>query len=157
MKQIWIINGANLNLLGKREPSIYGNESFESYFEKLKNDFADSSNKMVDLQYFQSNHEGEIIDKLHQIGFSDDKSTNEIIGIILNAGAFTHTSVAIGDAIASISAPVIEVHISNTFAREEFRHKSYLSKNCIGVIVGFGMESYRLALDYFTNQLKITN
>lgn len=140
-KQLWIINGANLNLLGKREPSIYGNQSFEDYFEKLQHDFSDKS---VELYYFQSNHEGEIIDKLHQIGFSE-----QIAGIVLNAGAFTHTSVAIGDAISSISTPVIEVHISNTFAREEFRHKSYLSKNCIGVIVGFGMESYHLALDYF--------
>lgn len=140
-KQLWIINGANLNLLGKREPSIYGNQSFESYFEELQYDFSDKS---VELHYFQSNHEGEIIDKLHQIGFSE-----QIAGIVLNAGAFTHTSVAIGDAISSISTPVIEVHISNTFAREEFRHKSYLSKNCIGVIVGFGMESYRLAIDYF--------
>ncbi len=140
-KQIWIINGANLNLLGKREPSIYGNESFESYFEKLKNNYLDEN---IELNYFQSNHEGEIIDKLHQIGFSD-----KILGVILNAGAFTHTSVAIGDAISSISTPVIEVHISNTFAREEFRHKSYLSATCIGIIVGFGMESYRLALDYF--------
>ena len=146
-KQLWIINGANLNLLGKREPSIYGNQSFEEYFEELKKVFSD---KLVELHYFQSNHEGEIIDKLHQIGFSTD-------GIILNAGAFTHTSVAIADAISSISTPVIEVHISNTFAREEFRHKSYLSKNCIGVIVGFGMESYRLALDFFENQLRITN
>ena len=114
-------------------------KDFEDYFEELKQGFSDKS---VELHYFQSNHEGEIIDKLHQIGFSAD-------GIVLNAGAFTHTSVAIADAISSISTPVIEVHISNTFAREEFRHKSYLSKNCIGVIVGFGMESYRLALDYF--------
>ncbi|WP_375562129.1 type II 3-dehydroquinate dehydratase [Bernardetia sp. OM2101] len=138
-KQLWIINGTNLNLLGKREPSIYGNQSFEAYFEELQHDFSDKS---VELHYFQSNHEGEIIDKLHQIGFNAD-------GIILNAGAFTHTSVAIGDAISSISTPVIEVHISNTFAREEFRHKSYLSATCIGVIVGFGMESYRLALEFF--------
>ena len=148
-KQLWIINGANLNLLGKREPSIYGSQSFEEYFEEVRKDF---SSNLIELNYFQSNHEGEIIDKLHQIGFSD-----QIIGIVLNAGAFTHTSVAIGDAISSISTPVIEVHISNTFAREEFRHKSYLSKNCIGVIVGFGMESYRLAIDYFSNQLRITN
>ena len=140
-KQLWIINGANLNLLGRREPSIYGNESFEDYFKKLKNVF---SNELVELHYFQSNYEGEIIDKLHQIGF--DKT---VLGIVLNAGAFTHTSVAIADAISSISTPVIEVHISNTFAREEFRQKSYLSKNCIGVIVGFGMESYRLAIGYF--------
>lgn len=145
-KQLWIINGANLNLLGKREPSIYGNQSFEDYFEELKKDFLDKS---IELNYFQSNHEGEIIDKLHQVGFSE-----QIAGIILNAGAFTHTSVAIGDAISSISTPVIEVHISNTFAREEFRHKSYLSKNCIGVIVGFGMESYRLAIQYFVNQIE---
>ncbi|WP_338762300.1 type II 3-dehydroquinate dehydratase [Bernardetia sp. ABR2-2B] len=149
-KQLWIVNGANLNLLGKREPSIYGNQSFEDYFSTLKKHFSEEE---VELHYFQSNHEGEIIDKLHEIGFAQDKIT----GIVLNAGAFTHTSVAIGDAIASISTPVIEVHISNTFAREEFRHKSYLSKNCIGVIVGFGMESYRLALNYFIHQLEIKN
>ncbi len=150
-KQVWIINGANLNLLGKREPSIYGNQSFEAYFEELKTDFFDKS---VELNYFQSNHEGEIIDKLHQIGFNDYENEIQIIGVVLNAGAFTHTSIAIADAILSISTPVIEVHISNTFAREEFRHKSYLSATCIGVIVGFGMESYRLAIDYFINSNK---
>lgn len=142
-KQLWIINGANLNLLGKREPSIYGNQSFEEYFDTLKHNFSED----VELCYFQSNHEGEIIDKLHKLGFDDN-----VVGVVLNAGAFTHTSVAIGDAIASIDTPVIEVHISNTFAREEFRHKSYLSKNCIGVIVGFGMESYRLGITYFLNK-----
>ncbi|WP_291720694.1 type II 3-dehydroquinate dehydratase [Bernardetia sp.] len=147
-KQLWIINGANLNLLGKREPSIYGNQSFEEYFDTLKNSFS----KEVELCYFQSNHEGKIIDKLHELGFDDT-----IVGIVLNAGAFTHTSVAIGDAISSINTPVIEVHISNTFAREEFRHKSYLSKNCIGVIVGFGMESYRLGIEYFINELRTEN
>lgn len=147
-RQLWIINGANLNLLGKREPSIYGNQSFEDYFEILQKDVEEK----IELHYFQSNHEGEIIDKLHELGFDEN-----IVGIVLNAGAFTHTSVAIGDAISSISTPVIEVHISNTFAREKFRHKSYLSKNCIGVIVGFGMESYRLGIEYFINQLRITN
>jgi len=138
MKRIQIINGPNLNLLGKREPSVYGNQTFEAYFETLKQLFP-----TFDLHYFQSNTEGEIIDKLHQTGFEFD-------GIVLNAGAYTHTSVAIADAIRSITTPVIEVHISNVFKRESFRHHSYLSEVCKGCIIGFGMDSYRLAIESFT-------
>lgn len=134
---IIIINGPNLNLLGKREPEIYGNASFEAYFETLKQKFTS-----VKLHYFQSNIEGELIDKLHETGFSFD-------GIILNAGAYTHTSIAIGDAIKSISSPVIEVHISNTFSREEFRHQSFIAPNAKGVIIGFGLKSYEIALNSF--------
>jgi len=132
--KILIINGPNLNLLGIREPSVYGNQGFETYFEELKTLFS-----TVELTYFQSNHEGEIIDKLHEAGFDHD-------GIVLNAGAYTHTSLAIADAIAAIRTPVIEVHISNVHARETFRHHSYLAKNCKGVIAGFGFDSYRLAI-----------
>lgn len=131
---ILIINGPNLNLLGKREPSIYGDKDFESYLQELKNLFPS-----VSISYFQSNHEGEIIDKLHAEGFTAN-------GIVLNAGAYTHTSVGIADAVKSISSPVIEVHISNVFAREEFRHHSFLSPVCMGVICGFGMQSYQLAI-----------
>ncbi len=134
-----LINGPNLNLLGMREKSIYGDKSFEAYFEKLKALYPQTS-----LSYFQSNIEGELIDKLHEVGFSHG-------GIILNAGGYTHTSVALGDAIAAITTPVIEVHISNVYAREAFRHHSYLSKNCAGVICGFGLESYRLAVEHFVN------
>lgn len=134
MKKIIIINGPNLNLLGKREPAIYGTQAFEDYFLNLKQQF-DS----IDLQYYQSNTEGEIINKLHETGFSYD-------GIILNAGAYTHTSLAISDAVSSITAPVIEVHISNTFSREPVRHHSYLSPVCQGVITGFGLLSYSLAI-----------
>ncbi len=137
MKKIIIINGPNLNLLGIRETSVYGSQDFLSYFEELKNDFT-----TVELEYYQSNHEGDIIDKLHQIGFSYD-------GVVLNAGAYTHTSVAIGDAIAAINTPVIEVHISNVYKREAFRHHSYLAKNCVGVICGFGLMSYKLAIQSF--------
>ena len=132
-----IINGPNLNLLGKRETSIHGNQSFEDYFKELK-----SKNKAIDIDYYQSNIEGELIDKLHDVGFSYD-------GIVLNAAAYTHTSVGIGDAIKGISTPVIEVHISNTFSREEFRHHSFVSPNAKGVILGFGLKSYRLALQSF--------
>jgi 3-dehydroquinate dehydratase-2 len=139
MKRIQIINGPNLNLLGKREPGVYGSKSFESYFEELKAAFPN-----VELSYFQSNSEGAIIDKIHETGFSFD-------GIVLNAGAYTHTSVAIADAIRSINTPVIEVHISNVFKREAFRHHSFLSDACLGCIVGFGLNSYRLALDAFVN------
>lgn len=139
MKRILIINGPNLNLLGKREPGVYGNQSFEVYFEELKVKYP-----QAELLYFQSNHEGEIIDKIHEAGFTLD-------GIILNAGAYTHTSVAIADAIRSVTTPVIEVHISNVFKREAFRHHSYLSEACKGCIVGFGMDSYRLAVDSFLN------
>ncbi|MCO4294484.1 type II 3-dehydroquinate dehydratase [Solitalea sp. MAHUQ-68] len=135
--KILIINGPNLNLLGKREPEIYGSQTFEQYFEELKSKYA-----IIDLEYFQSNIEGELINKLHETGFNYD-------GIILNAGAYTHTSIAIADAIAGIKTPVIEVHISNVHAREEFRHHSYLSKNCKGIIVGFGIDGYRLALESF--------
>jgi 3-dehydroquinate dehydratase-2 len=134
MKRIQIINGPNLNLLGKREPSVYGNQSFEEYLLELTKLFSD-----VDLSYFQSNSESEIIDRLHEVGF-------ELDGIIINAGAYTHTSIAIADAIRAISTPVIEVHISNVFKRESFRHHSYLSEACKGCIVGFGMDSYRLAI-----------
>jgi 3-dehydroquinate dehydratase-2 len=135
MKKILVLNGPNLNLLGVREKSIYGDQSFEEYFESLKERFID-----VDLSYFQSNSEGNIIDKLHEVGFDYD-------GIVLNAGAYTHTSVAIGDAIAGIKTPVVEVHISNVHQREAFRHHSYLSKNCKGVILGFGLDSYRLGIE----------
>lgn len=137
--KIQIINGPNLNLLGKRETSIYGNQSFEDFFETLKKKFND-----IDLHYYQSNVEGEIVNKLHEVGFSFD-------GIILNAGAYTHTSVAIHDAIGGIKIPVIEVHISNVYAREEFRHKSLITSKCIGMMTGFGMEGYALALHYFKN------
>lgn len=134
---ILIINGPNLNLLGKREPEIYGSTSFEQYFESLKNKFT-----TLQLHYYQSNIEGELIDKLHEVGFSFD-------GIVLNAGAYTHTSVAIGDAVKSITTPVVEIHISNTFAREEFRHQSFIAPNAKGIIVGFGLKSYDLGLQSF--------
>lgn len=137
MMKLIIINGPNLNLLGKREPSIYGNDSFDSYFEKLKGDFPN-----ITFTYFQSNIEGEIINKLHEVGFDFD-------GIVLNAAAYTHTSVAIADAVKAIETPVVEVHISNTHAREEFRHKSFIAKNAKGVILGFGLDSYKLAIQSF--------
>ena len=137
MKKIIIINGPNLNLLGKREPGIYGAQSFEDFYTDLKLKY-----KEFDLTYFQSNIEGELIDKLQDVGFSYD-------GIILNAAAYTHTSVGIGDAIKAIETPVIEVHISNTYAREEFRHQSFISPNAKGVILGFGLQSYELALQSF--------
>lgn len=136
---IQIINGPNLNLLGVREKSIYGDSSFEAYLDDLRKRFAN-----ITINYYQSNVEGEIINKLHEVGFSCD-------GIILNAGAYTHTSVAIGDAIAGIKTPVIEVHISNVYKREEFRHQSLLAANCKGVIAGFGLDSYRLAIESFLN------
>jgi len=135
--KINIINGPNLNLIGKREPDIYGNESFNLYFDELKLKFPE-----IDLNYFQSNIEGEIIDQIHNVGFSSD-------GIILNAAAYSHTSIGIGDAIKSIDVPVIEVHISNTFSREDFRHKSYVTPNSRGLILGFGLDSYRLAIESF--------
>lgn len=137
--KLLIVNGPNLNLLGKREPGIYGSQGFEPYFEELKNLFPE-----VEFEYFQSNVEGELINKLHEAGFSYS-------GIIFNAGGYTHTSVAISDAIAAIRTPVMEVHISNVYAREEFRHKSLISKNCVGIITGLGLESYRLAAYYFVN------
>ena len=136
-KNIQIINGPNLNLLGVREPEVYGSLSFEKYLQELKNLFPD-----IEIGYFQSNVEGEIINKLHETGFSFD-------GIILNAGGYTHTSVAIHDAIKSISTPVIEVHISNVHARESFRSQSLIAAACKGVIAGFGMASYRLAVEAF--------
>lgn len=132
-----IINGPNLNLLGVREPSVYGNQSFVDYLETLKKKFT-----AMQLDYFQSNVEGELINKLHEVGFSYD-------GIILNAGGYTHTSVAIADAISAIKTPVIEVHISNIFAREEFRHNSLIAGKCKGSISGFGLDSYRLAVESF--------
>jgi 3-dehydroquinate dehydratase II len=135
--KIIIINGPNLNLLGKRETSIYGSESFEMYYETLKKRFPD-----IDFVYYQSNIEGEIINKIHEYGFSAD-------GIIINAGAYTHTSVAIRDAIAGIKTTVVEVHISNTLTREDFRHKSIIGPVCKGCIMGFGLESYRLAVQSF--------
>jgi 3-dehydroquinate dehydratase-2 len=135
MKRIQIINGPNLNLLGKREPSVYGDQSFEAYFQKLIKLFPE-----VQLEYFQSNSEGSIIDKLQETGFAFD-------GIILNGGAYTHTSIAIADAIRAITVPVVEVHISNVFQREEYRHHSFLSEVCKGCIVGFGLDSYRLAIE----------
>ncbi|HEY4194699.1 MAG TPA: type II 3-dehydroquinate dehydratase [Mucilaginibacter sp.] len=134
-----IINGPNLNLLGVREKSIYGDSSFEDYLTELRKRYAN-----ITINYYQSNVEGEIINKLHEVGFSYD-------GIVINAGAYTHTSVAIGDAIAGIKTPVIEVHISNVYKREEFRHKSLLAANCRGVIAGFGLDSYRLAIESFLN------
>ncbi len=135
MMKIQIINGPNINLLGKREPSIYGSTSFEDYYQTLKERYPD-----VELDYFQSNVEGELINKIHEVGFSSN-------GIILNAGAYTHTSIALQDAIRSVTTPVIEVHISNVHTREEFRHKSMIACACKGVICGFGLDSYRLALE----------
>jgi len=132
---IQIINGPNLNLLGVREQSIYGNTGFENYLTELQNRYPN-----LTINYYQSNVEGEIINKLHEVGFSYD-------GIVLNAGAYTHTSVAIADAIAGITTPVVEVHISNVYKREEFRHQSMLARNCKGVIAGFGLDSYRLAVE----------
>ncbi len=137
MKKLIIINGPNLNLLGKREPAIYGNLSFPEFLDAIKEKYP-----KAELNYFQSNIEGELIDKLQEVGFSYD-------GIILNAAAYTHTSVGIGDAVKAIETPVIEVHISNTYAREEFRHQSYISPNAKGVILGFGLQSYELALQSF--------
>lgn len=135
--KILILNGPNLNLLGKRETDIYGSTDFESYFNTLLQSFPE-----IELSYFQSNVEGILIDKLHEVGFSYD-------GIILNAGAYTHTSIALADAIAAINTPVIEVHISNTHAREEFRRKSMIAPQCKGVILGFGLKSYELAIRSF--------
>jgi 3-dehydroquinate dehydratase-2 len=134
---IIIINGPNLNLLGKREPEVYGNQTFESYLRDLKLKYPS-----VTIDYFQSNIEGELIDKIQEIGFNYD-------GIILNAAAYTHTSIGIGDAVKAITTPVIEVHISNTFSRETFRHQSYISPNAKGIIIGFGLKSYELALHSF--------
>lgn len=136
--KILILNGPNLNLLGKREPEIYGSNDFESYFEKLKGEFP-----AIGLEYFQSNHEGAIVDKIQEVGF-------EYTGIVINAGAYTHTSVAIADAIKAITSPVIEVHISNIFTREEFRHHSFISPVSVGIISGFGLNSYKLAIAHLS-------
>lgn len=133
--KIQIINGPNINLLGKREPSIYGARSFEDYLAELKERFP-----QVQMDYYQSNVEGEMINKIHEVGFDYD-------GIVLNAGAYTHTSIALQDAIRAVSAPTIEVHISNVHQREEFRHRSMISCACVGVICGFGLDSYRLAIE----------
>lgn len=135
--KIFIINGPNLNLLGKREPEIYGSQTFEAYFKELQICFKD-----VEISYFQSNVEGEIIDKLHEVGFSYD-------GIVLNAAAYTHTSIGIGDAVKGIETKVVEVHISNIHAREEFRQHSYISPNASGVLFGFGLKGYDLAIESF--------
>ncbi|KYG76074.1 MULTISPECIES: type II 3-dehydroquinate dehydratase [Roseivirga] len=138
--KIIIINGPNLNLLGVREKSVYGDQSFEEYFEGLK-----SKHPEVDFEYYQSNIEGELINKLHEVGFSYD-------GIILNAGAYTHTSVAISDAVAGIKTPVVEVHISNIHAREEYRHLSLITANCAGMITGFGLKGYEMGLFYLQDK-----
>jgi len=135
--KISIINGPNLNLLGQRELAIYGNQTFEQFFAELKSKFP-----QVELNYFQSNIEGELIDEIQRVGFSSD-------GIIFNAAAYTHTSVGLGDAIKAIETAVIEVHISNTFSREDFRHTSYITPNAKGLILGFGLDSYRLAIESF--------
>ena len=133
--KILILNGPNLNLLGKREPGVYGSRGFDDYFDELRQRYPS-----VELEYYQSNHEGALIDKLHEVGFSFD-------GVVFNAGAYTHTSVALQDAIRAIKTPVVEVHISNVHQREEFRHKSMISCACKGVICGFGLDSYRLAIE----------
>ena len=140
MKNILVLNGPNLNLLGKREPHIYGSQTFEDYFEQIKFSYPN-----VSLHYFQSNNEGQLIDKLHEIGFLYD-------GIVFNPGGYTHTSVALADAVAAIKAPVIEVHISNTFAREAFRHHSYISAVARGTIVGLGLAGYNLAISFLVNE-----
>jgi 3-dehydroquinate dehydratase II len=140
--KIQIINGPNLNLLGRREPEVYGNQSFEVFFQTLIQSFPS-----IELHYYQSNVEGEIINKLHEVGFSFD-------GVILNAGAYTHTSIAIHDAIGGITTPVVEVHISNVYAREEFRHTSLITSKCAGLMTGFGLQGYALALIYLANRGK---
>ncbi|WP_100615888.1 type II 3-dehydroquinate dehydratase [Confluentibacter citreus] len=137
MKKLIIINGPNLNLLGKREPEIYGSLTFTEFLETIKDKYP-----KVKIDYFQSNIEGELIDKLQEVGFTYD-------GIVLNAAAYTHTSIGIGDAVKAIKTPVVEVHISNTFSREEFRHTSFISPNAKGVILGFGLQSYELAIQSF--------
>ena len=137
MKKLIIINGPNLNLLGKREPAIYGSLTFTEFLDKIKTKYTNAQ-----IEYYQSNIEGKLIDKLHEVGFNYD-------GIILNAAAYTHTSVGLGDAVKAIETPVVEVHISNTFGREEFRHQSYISPNAKGVILGFGLQSYELAIQSF--------
>ena len=145
MKKILIVNGPNLNLLGVREPSIYGYDSFESYMPQLRADFPD-----VKIKYYQSNVEGELINKLQEVGFEYD-------GIVLNAGAYTHTSIALLDCIRSLRCPVVEVHISNVHAREEFRHKSMISAACLGVICGFGLAGYKMAIEGLLGQAPATD
>jgi 3-dehydroquinate dehydratase-2 len=142
LPKILLLNGPNLNLLGKREVSIYGDQSFEDYFQQLQIKFQ----SQLDLYYYQSNTEGQLIDRLHEVGFSFD-------GIVFNAGAYTHTSLALADAIAGIQTPVVEVHISNVFARETIRHHSYIAAQCVGSISGFGLYSYEAALQFFLNQM----
>lgn len=137
MKNILIINGPNLNLLGTREPSVYGRVSMADYLKALAADYPGCT-----LDYFQSNHEGDLVDKLHEAGMEAD-----YVGIVINAGAYTHTSLALADAIKAIDTPVIEVHISNIFAREEYRHHSFISEACTGIIAGLGLDSYRLAIE----------
>jgi len=137
MKKILILNGPNLNLLGKREPGVYGNQSFEDYLKDLTGLFPET-----EIHYFQSNHEGELIDKIHEVGFSFD-------GIIINAGAYTHTSIALADALSAVTTSAVEVHISNIHARESFRHHSYLTRVCKGMICGLGLKGYELAIRYF--------
>jgi len=139
MKKLIIINGPNINLLGKRETNIYGDLSFTEFFESINNKYPN-----IELEHYQSNIEGELIDKIQEVGFNYD-------GIVLNAAAYTHTSIGIGDAVKAIETPVIEVHISNTFSREEFRHQSFVSPNAKGVILGFGLQSYELAIQSFLN------
>lgn len=139
MKKILILNGPNLNLLGKREPGIYGSQSFESYFAQLQQIFTD-----VELHYFQSNHEGALLDKIHEVGFTFD-------GLVINAGAYTHTSVALADALSAVPMPAVEVHISNIHKRETFRHHSYLTSVCAGMICGLGLQGYELAVRYLFN------
>ena len=139
MTKILIINGPNLNLLGKREPHIYGNQTFVDYLTTVEALFPD-----VQLRYFQSNHEGELIDKIHELGF-------EVDGIVINAGAYTHTSIALADALSAVTAPAVEVHISNVYARESYRHHSYLSAKCKGVIIGLGLQGYELAIRCLMN------
>jgi 3-dehydroquinate dehydratase-2 len=137
MKKIIIINGPNLNLIGEREPKVYGNSSMEDYLTEIRNNFPE-----IQIDYFQSNVEGDLINKLQEVGFSYD-------GVVLNAGGYTHTSVAISDAVAAIHTSVVEVHISNVYKREEYRHQSLMAKNCIGVVAGFGLHSYKMAIDSF--------
>lgn len=143
--QIIIINGPNLNLLGKREPSVYGNIPFDTFLATLQKKYP-----TIKIDYFQSNHEGDLVDCIQQNGFTAD-------GIILNAAAYTHTSVAIADAVSAITCPVVEVHISNTFARESFRHHSYLSAVAKGIVAGFGLQSYEMALQYFLSEKNIVS
>jgi 3-dehydroquinate dehydratase-2 len=137
MKKILILNGPNLNLLGTREPTVYGSQTFEDYFKTLKADFPN-----IQLHYYQSNHEGDLIDKIHEVGFTFD-------GIIVNAGGYSHTSIALADALSAVTTPAVEVHISNIHARESFRHHSFLTNRCKGMICGLGLKGYELAVRYF--------